>query len=92
MPFRISLNPESEAVVRKLLDSGRYSSASEVVREALTLLEDHDQLREIRRADLMRKLQEGIAALDRGEGRDADEVFAEVIARCEARTARDAAE
>ena len=39
---------------------GRYNSASEVVREALPLLEERDQLRELRIEKLRREIQKGI--------------------------------
>ena len=41
--MNVSLTPELEEFVSAKVSSGRYNSASEVVREALRLLEDHDQ-------------------------------------------------
>jgi antitoxin ParD1/3/4 len=38
----VSLTPELEKFVSAKVGSGRYNSASEVVREALRLLEEHD--------------------------------------------------
>jgi chromosome partitioning protein len=43
-----------------------------VVREALRLLEDHDQLRRVRLEELRRKVQEGWDSLRRGEGEDGE--------------------
>jgi len=40
--MNVSLTPELENFVSAKVDSGRYNSASEVVREALRLLEEHD--------------------------------------------------
>ena len=39
----VSLTPELEQFVSTKVESGRYNSASEVVREALRLLEEQDQ-------------------------------------------------
>ncbi len=43
--MNVSLTPELEKLVADKVGSGRYNSASEVVREALRLLEEQDQLR-----------------------------------------------
>jgi antitoxin ParD1/3/4 len=41
--MNVSLTPHLEAMVREKVASGRYNNASEVVREALRLMEAHDQ-------------------------------------------------
>jgi putative addiction module CopG family antidote len=40
--MNVSLTPELEKFVSAKVGSGRYNSASEAVREALRLLEEHD--------------------------------------------------
>lgn len=40
--MNVSLTPELETLISKKVESGRYTSASEVVREALRLLEEQD--------------------------------------------------
>jgi antitoxin ParD1/3/4 len=40
--MNVSLTPELEQLVTEKVESGRYTSASEVIREALRLLEEHD--------------------------------------------------
>ena len=45
MPLNIRLTPRLEAMIRKKIAAGTYSSAGEVVSEALRLLELEEQLR-----------------------------------------------
>lgn len=46
--MNVSLTRELEKFVSAKVEGGRYNSASEVVREALRLLEEHDQNRAAR--------------------------------------------
>ena len=46
--MNVSVTPELEQFVHAKVKSGPDLSVSEVVREALQLLEEHDRLREIR--------------------------------------------
>lgn len=62
--MNISLTPHFEALVKAKVESGLYNSASEVMREALRLLEERDQLRKLRIEDLRYEVQKGI---DSGE-------------------------
>ncbi len=41
--MNVSLTPHLESLVRQKVESGRYNNASEVVREALRLLEERDR-------------------------------------------------
>ena len=74
--MNVSLTPELEKLVESKVQSGRYQSASEVVREGLRLLDDQDQLREARLEEVRRKVQAGIDQLDRGEGIPEDQLDA----------------
>jgi len=58
--MNISLNPHFEGLVKAKVESGLYNSVSEVMREALRLLEERDQLRELRLEELRREIQKGI--------------------------------
>jgi antitoxin ParD1/3/4 len=58
--MNISLTPHLEELVKGKVESGLYNSASEVMREALRLLEERDQLRELRFEELRREIQKGI--------------------------------
>ena len=65
--MNVSLTPELEEFVAGKVESGRYTSASEVVREALRLLERQDKARGAELAAFNRELGERLEALDRGE-------------------------
>src|SRR5258708_4506343 len=65
--MNVSLTPELENFVSAKVESGRYNSASEVVREALRLLEEHDSARASQLAEFNKELSRRLAALDRGE-------------------------
>ncbi len=62
--MNISLTPHLENLVKNKVESGLYNSASEVMRDALRLLEERDQLRAMRLAELKQEIQKGI---DSGE-------------------------
>jgi antitoxin ParD1/3/4 len=65
--MNVSLTPELEKFVSAKVGSGRYNSASEVVREALRLLEEHDSARAAQLAEFNGELDRRLASLDRGE-------------------------
>jgi antitoxin ParD1/3/4 len=46
--MNVSLTPQLEAMIRKRVESGRYNNASEVVREALRLLEEQERVQHLR--------------------------------------------
>lgn len=60
MGMNVNLTPQLEDLVRSKVSSGLYSSASEVVREALRLLAEQDQLRQAKLNDLRQELREGL--------------------------------
>jgi antitoxin ParD1/3/4 len=64
----ISLTPELERLVDERVKSGRYASASEVIREGLRLLEEQEELKQQRLAEVRRKIERGIDQLNRGLG------------------------
>jgi len=65
--MNVSLTPEMEKFIENCVKSGRYVSASEVVREAMRLLQDQEKLREIRLEELDRELQKGLDASEAGD-------------------------
>jgi antitoxin ParD1/3/4 len=58
--MNVSLTPQLEDLVQKKVASGLYGSASEVLREALRLLEERDRVRAIRLEELRSDIQKGI--------------------------------
>jgi antitoxin ParD1/3/4 len=62
MPLNVNLTPQLEKLVRQKVSSGRYNSASEVVREALRLMEAQDELRSLKLEQLRRDIREGLAS------------------------------
>ncbi len=76
--MNVSLTPELEKVVSNKVEGGLYSSASEVVREAIRLLQLRDETQEAKLAALRIEIQKGIAELENGNHRDGDEVMSEI--------------
>ena len=66
--MNVSLTPLLEDYVKQKVAAGLYSSVSEVMREALCLLQERDAIKEMKLAVLRRDLQEGIDELDQGKG------------------------
>jgi len=71
--MNVSLTPELETLVHDKVESGLYTSASEVVREALRLLRERDQIQQQRLAELKREIAIGLEQLDRGESTTYDD-------------------
>lgn len=90
MPSSYTLGEHYEKFVRELVESGRYASASEVLRDGLRLLEDAEILRKVRTDELRKLIQEGI---DSGpsEQWDVEEIKAEGRRRLASKAGKDAA-
>lgn len=74
--MNVSLTPELERMVAGRVASGRYASASEVIREALRLLNERDQLNELRE-----DVRNGLEQLNQGRHRPFDNRTVERIKR-----------
>ncbi|MCC6393247.1 MAG: type II toxin-antitoxin system ParD family antitoxin [Bryobacterales bacterium] len=69
MPTRnINLTDHLDKFVEVHVKSGRYGNASEVVREGLRLLEQHEREEAARIEWLRGAVNQGIAEIERGEG------------------------
>ena len=71
------LGSQLEGFVTKLVETGRYNSKSEVLREGIRLIQE----REARLAVLDQALAKGIADSEAGRTKPAEEVFARLEAK-----------
>jgi antitoxin ParD1/3/4 len=76
----ISLSPQQVARLQNAVESGAYASNSEVIREALRLWEQHEEIRSLELARLKRAYDDGMAS---GPGRviDAETFLGEIKAK-----------
>ncbi len=72
--MNVSLTPELERMIAERVASGRYASASEVVRDALRLLDERDRLNQLRQ-----DVRLGLDQLDQGRHRPFDDQTLERI-------------
>jgi antitoxin ParD1/3/4 len=85
MPSSYTLGAHFEEFIRKLVKGGRYSSASEVIRDGLRLLEAQQQLHQAETEGLKREIEKGRQS---GGAKPAKEVF-ERLKRKYAQMAKD---
>ena len=83
--MNVSLTPELDKFVAGKVESGLYTSASEVVREALRLLEEHDRARAAQIAAFNLEIGARLASLDRGEHVEPETVRSRLRQRSRAR-------
>ena len=79
--MNVSLTPELERRVDERVETGLYTSASELVREALRLFFQFDEARQREVEDLNRKIAIGLKQLDGGEGIPAEQARRESLDR-----------
>jgi antitoxin ParD1/3/4 len=73
--MNVNLTPALEKLVLGKVKTGRYNSASEVVREALRLMEQRDEDRKHQLTGLRHKIDAGLHSLDQGKGIDGPTFF-----------------
>lgn len=78
--MNISITPELEKFVQSLVKSGMYNSASEVMRDALRLLAERQELRKKRLEQLNAEIQKGLDDVAAGRMVSAEEMDAELDA------------
>ncbi len=71
--MNVSLTPTLEELVQRKVATGLYNSASEVIREALRLLEERDEMRKMRLGTLRKEINVGLDQLERGEVSEYDD-------------------
>jgi antitoxin ParD1/3/4 len=64
MTININLTPQLEEMVRQKVSGGLYNSASEVVREALRLMEAQDRFQAVKLEQLRQDIQDGLESGD----------------------------
>jgi antitoxin ParD1/3/4 len=64
--MNVSLTPELERLIDEKVASGLYDSASEVVRDALRLMRERDEVRVLAIEELRRDILAGVEQLDQG--------------------------
>ena len=79
--MNISLTPALEKIVQEKVKRGLYTSVSEVIREALRLMEEQDRIRRFKLENLKRDISVGIEQADRGQLIDGNEVFKKIRSR-----------
>ncbi len=72
MPSSYAIGEHFERFIRQQVEGGRYASASEVVRDALRLLEQQEQERIVAIEALRAEVRKGLAS---GRGRSAEEAL-----------------
>jgi len=88
--MNVSLTPELEQVIDLKVQSGKYSSASEVVREGLRLLQQRDDIHEAKLNALRAEIQKGTDDLEAGRFQDGETAMAEIKERLLARRPKNA--
>jgi len=64
--MNVSLTPQLENYIKQKISTGMYNSVSEIIREALRLLEEKDTLKAMKLEALKADIQDGIDSLDSG--------------------------
>ncbi len=76
--MNISLTPELEQMINQKVSSGMYHSPLAVIREALHLLDQQDELQQARLDEMRQQIAAGLEQLKRGEGMPGEQVFEEL--------------
>ena len=75
MPVKVDLTPELERLVASKIRPGGFSSAADVVGEALRLLDERDRFLLLRKKEIRKKIADGLESLRQGRGLDGEAVF-----------------
>ena len=81
MPSSYAVGEHFERFIRTQVDGGRYASASEVVRDALRLLEEREKATALKLQELRQLIEDGINS---GPAKPAKQVFTELRKRIDA--------
>jgi antitoxin ParD1/3/4 len=64
--MNVSLTAELENYVKAKVATGMYNSVSEVMREALRMMEERDAMQSIKLEALRRDINQGLTSIDQG--------------------------
>jgi antitoxin ParD1/3/4 len=97
MPTRnINLTDHFDQFVERQVRSGRYSNASEIIREALRLLEEQEQERQAKLKALRQAAKQGFDEIDQGHGialkgkKSLDKFMEDIVGEVRAKATRNA--
>jgi antitoxin ParD1/3/4 len=76
--MNVNLGPTFDDFVANLLKTGLYQSQSEILREALRLLKEREELKGLRLAGLRKEIALGAREADRGKFVDGARTFADI--------------
>ena len=65
--MKVSLSRQLQEFIEKQVSTGRYQTASEVVREGLRLIEDRDTQRALQLRRLREEIQVGLDQIEKGQ-------------------------
>ena len=86
--MNVNLSPKLEKLVLQKVKSGRYHSATEVVGEALRLLDEYDKTLSTPVANLRLRIDAGIASLDQDGGVDGERFVGDLLTQMDQRRTR----
>jgi antitoxin ParD1/3/4 len=77
MASSYSIGKHFEGMIDSLIESGRYSTASEIMREGLRLIEEREERRKVKLEALRAEIQKGF---DSGPAEEVGDMFARIKA------------
>jgi len=86
--MNVSLNSEISQYIQTQVESGKYTSAEEVILAGIRLLEERSRIYKGRFEELRREIMIGVEASDRGEVIDGEIVFSQLQQKLQQRRAQ----
>lgn len=80
----IDVDKDTQRRIEQELQAGHYTSAAEVVRDAIRVMEEQNQMLLLRKEEIGKQIAEGLESLRLGKGVDGDAVFDRIEAELDA--------